>query len=77
MILQYLLKHPIFKLSLSKQAAVVFIPALLLLPSQPYPLFRGQLILLIRFFISLLYIKPVVSINKQFSIDSFLDREGY
>jgi len=60
-----------------KQAFVVFIPALLSMPFQFYPLLRSQLILLIRFFISLLYVKPVVSIHKQFSIDSFLDWEGH
>jgi len=38
-------------------------------PFQFYPLPRGQLFLLIRFFIYLMYVKPIVPINKQLSID--------
>jgi len=38
---------------------------------------RGQIFLLIRFFIFLLYMKPPVAVNKNFSIDSFLDWEGH
>jgi len=56
---------------ISKPAAVVFIYALLFPPFQFYNLPKGQLFLLICFFISL------VSINKQLSIDSYLDWEGH
>jgi len=57
----------------SKQPAVFSFPHLLFLPFQFCPLPRGQLFSLIRFFIYLVYIKPLVTINKQFNIDSFLD----
>jgi len=65
----------------SKQADVFSFP-----PFHYYHFPRGRIfsdpfiyqdIFLIRFFISLLCIKPLVSINKQFSIDSFLDWEGH
>jgi len=32
---------------------------------------------LIGFFISLLFVKPLFPINKQFSVDAFLDWEGH
>jgi len=44
--------------------------------SAVYPLLRGQLFLLTCLFISPLCIKPHVSNNKQFFMDSFLDWEG-
>jgi len=47
-------------------------------PFQFYPLQRGQLFFMIRFFISLLFKKPLFPINRQFRIDSyFLDWEGH
>jgi len=63
--------------SLSKQTALFSCPHILFLSFQFYPLLRGQLFLLIRFFISLLYIMPLVPINKQFSFDSFFDWESH
>jgi len=79
---QSLFKHTAFSLSFliltctvghSKQAAIVFIPAVSVLPSSK----RSVIIFLIHFFYSLLYIKPLVAINKQFRIDSFLHWEGH
>jgi len=62
-----------------KQPAVVFTPALLLLPIF-YPLPKGPIFLdpitLIRSLLYLLYIKHHFHLNIQFSIDSFLDWEG-
>jgi len=54
--------------------AVVFTPALLF-PPIFYPLLRGRIFLdpIPPLF---LYIKHIFSLNKQFSIDSFLDLEG-
>jgi len=73
---QFVFPYPC-NLSYSKQAAVVFIPAFtfpdvsVLSSSKMFDIF------LIRFFISLLYIKPLFPMNKQFSIDSFLDWKGH
>jgi len=57
-----------------KQAAVVFTPALY--SSQYSTLFQEVQYFLIRSLFYLLYIKHHFPLNKQFSIDSFLDWEG-
>jgi len=51
---------------------VMSFPHLLFKLSQFYPLPRGQIL----FLISLLYIKPLFPINKQFCIDSYPNWEG-
>jgi len=53
------------------------LPLFSFLPFQFYSLPRNLIFLLIRFFIYILYIKPLVSINKQFSSDSFLGWAGH
>jgi len=45
-------------------------------PAWAQPPLRGPIFFLIRSLLFLLYLKPLFPINKQFSIDSFLDWEG-
>jgi len=61
----------------SKQAAATFSFPLSFSAVSVYPLPRSQILLLICFFLSLLYIKPLFPIKKQLSIDSSLNWEGH